>query len=700
MGGHGAVSTAADTLNARWRNGGSRPPSHVGAAKPTMLVEARLGHFQRDYEPWLGNDVNARIWGESATRPWQATWTPRSDWIELPNVAEVDIQQDFDSNAVAVATITVENVVMTERTGPLGDIYHLIERGYLSPFRGSPYDLPLAALGPQRPDPGPNAWYGYLTKNAQIRVHQGYGDATVPTFIGIIDDVDLTSSPDTITLTVRDFSKVFDDEHVFGWVKSRQVPEPTIFKSTGKKKGEGVGLTPAASSSRAGYPARFVVDDNGNSRWLSQDHTTPDNTEWVEIRLPRGFYDSFAIHNAYPGMEVYVGVYARSGGLGGRQAQVDGQNVNDGWIFPSEVAGGGDGMVPGTNGGWPYLRRWGAMSDKGNAHQLKHELRLGDDSVLRVGFRNLAETDPGVYRAGVSRLAAIKQPGNVNATRDQKIIEVDDLADMVKVVLRWAGFKEWDVRDTGASIKTSLSFNGSNTLREIIQKAIEYTGFVFYMAPPTDDPDSLGVPTFAPNYAIANQGNPKVIRDTDLLTGIDVKVSDEPLSSIIRVRGKEVKSGGMTLGDDSSKRLMAIYRPPWATNKRLAGLIKHFVAPNEKLLTTQTECMVMAQKIALVEALQAVTAQLEVPGNPTIVLNEKVIVLDTGTGLNTRVHIASRSSTFITGEQASYKTSLGGALIDTTDVQLIIRDLQDTLHAAGRDTAILSVGDTFLVEVD
>lgn len=681
------------TLVEAWASG-----EHVGDARPVQRIDVRLGHFVHGYFPWDAPIDGADIYGESPRRPWQAVWTPRSDWRVLPGDESCDIEQDFDSQGIAVATISISTDVLTPVVGPNG-AYHLIERGALSPFRGSPFDLPTRD---PKYDVAPNDWYGYLTKNAQIKVWQGYGDDLEPTFTGMVDDVDVTSHPDHISLTARDFGQVLTDERVFGWVKSKQVPEPTIFRTTGKsKKDKGVGYDASASSHRAGYLPRFVVDDSSDSRWLSANHSTEDVTEWVQIRLPKGRYDSFAIHNAYPGMEVYVGVYARSDGLGAASCRLDGAAIADGWVEA------GNGNVPGTEGGWPYLRRWGTMSDQGNAHKLKHSLEVGDGSVLRVGFRNLYRIDAGVYRAGVARLAAIKRAPIFTATKlgnRRKRIECEDVADVVKVVLRWAGFKEWRVAQTGAEIKGDWPFNRANSLREVIAKCEEITGYIFYMDPPTADDGSLGVPVFEPNYAIKNQAPQAVLTDDDLLTGLQAKASDEPLSSIIRIRGKGAKTG-FTLGVDQVKKVMAVYRPPWARNKRLAGVIRHFIADSEtipalKRLTSNDECMVMAQLVALQMALQAYTGEVELPGHPGLNLNRQVQVFDRGSGLNTRLYIARRTSSFQTGENAAFKTTLGGALIDETDVQLVIRELQATLRRMGRPTDRVQIGDALMVEID
>jgi hypothetical protein len=856
---------------------------HVGEARPRVRVMVRLGRFVHGNDPWPTRKtdplyINAKIYGEKASKPWRGRWLPTGGWVEVPNVAQVELTQDFENNGITVATVHVDNVVMTEHNdGPFGDIYHLIERGYLSPFRGG--------AGPSRvPTPPANDWYGLLNRKAQVRVYEGYGEDTLePTFSGLIDDCDVASHPDTIIITARDFGQALTDQAVFGHVITPQLPEPVVFRSLGVgsdgSEGTGVGYDASASTTRAGHPARFVNDDDVKTLWISHDHTTPDNTEWVQVRLPRGRYESFAIHAGQPGMEMFVGIFARNDGLGGEPCTVDDEPIEDGWVRPSELPDPtvGGNSVPGGNGGWPYVKHWSSVSDKGHTNTLSASFEVGDGSVLRVGFRNLYKVTPGVYRASVARFrgvkrsdptpvrvrpvgekpeasstrpastdenfhasnvvdahretrwlsqdhtaanvtewvqirlpagrydsirldpayagmdiyigvyarkgskksaqmddnnipdgwvdtglgdvpganggwAFVKQVPNLDRpdnpakiplghkfelgkdsvirvgfrnlyrinhevyrtganrlvaltrtgveqpeedTAKTQVIQVGDLSDVVKVVLRWAGFKEWDIEPVGAPLKGTASFNRSHTLMDIIKRAEEVTGYVFYMQAPTGEDLSLGIPSFRSNQAIADSpaGMPE-IHDTDMIGDISAKATDEPLKYIIRVRGKTSEKYGQTLGGDKTSRVMAVYRPPWTLRDRLAGVIRHVTHTEEKLAHTN-QCMVMAQLIALQEALVASAAEVTIPGTWAFDLNEHVALVDTGTGLNTRLFIARRSSTYVGGKDAKWQSTLGGALIDTDDIRGVIADLRATLSGMGMDPNKISLGDPF-----
>jgi hypothetical protein len=863
---------------------------HVGGAKPVCRVMVRSGKFVRNYTAWNAKKgsaayVNAKIYGEKPSKPWNAVWHPTGAFNPIPNIARVEISQDFDNNGIAVATITIDNVVMVTQHNPFNQVYHLIDRGYMSPFRGS--------TGPATgrvPTPGPNEWYSILAKNVQLQIYMGYGEDTLtPVWTGLIDDVDLSASPTTIEVTARDFGQALTDQDAFGHAVSPQLPEPIVFRSLGVgadgSEGTGVGVDASASSTRSGHPPRFVVDTDAKTAWYSHDHTTPDNTEWVQVRLPRGRYESFAIHTTQPGMEMFCGIYARSNGLGGEPCSVDDNPIDDGWVSPQEMEDpklGGE-NVPGGNGGWAYIKHWNTVSDKGHTNTFSGSFQLGDDSVLRIGFRNLYKVTDKVYRAGVVRLAGVKRtdanpvklitvgkdaeasttrpkgtsenfhasnvldnkrdtrwlshdhstadntewiqirlpagryesvridpeyagmdvylgvyarqgkrkhkcevngtpvedgwvrpsevnngtagnevPGGnggwpyVNLIEDlkvgdsaqklrlnarfdlgedsvirvgfrdlfkigenyragvntlkaytrtgadqeedspkTKVIQVGDLSDVVKVVLRWAGFKEWDIEPVGAPLKGRTSFNRANTLMDIIKKAQEATGYVFHIAPPSGAENSIGVPTFRSNQSItdAPAGMP-LITDQDMLTDVQVKATDEPLFYIIRVRGKVSDKYGKTLGGQTQKRVMAVYRPPWTRADKLAGLLKHVTHTEGKLQHT-SQCMVMAELIALQEALVSAAAEVEIPGIPNFDLNYQVGLLDTSTGLNTRLFIARRSTTFEAGANARWTTTLGGALIDTDDIKGVIADLRATLKSMGLNPDQINLGDPF-----
>jgi hypothetical protein len=120
--------------------------------------------------------------------------------MQIPNISSVNIGQNFDNNGIKTCTIECDNIVMKAIAGVLGT-YHLARRGYLSPLRRYTW-----GARPPTTWAEVNEWATIFDAIAQVTVHQGYGDELTPTFTGLIDQVDMTSDPDKMTITLRGFA--------------------------------------------------------------------------------------------------------------------------------------------------------------------------------------------------------------------------------------------------------------------------------------------------------------------------------------------------------------------------------------------------------------------------------------------------------------------------------------------------------------
>lgn len=680
------------TFNARWRSG-----RHVGSAKPRQVVKIQRGHLARFYHPFEfldgSKDKFGVIWkGKHNGDPWHPDWHAFEGWIDVPNVREVMINKALDEDGIVSATVHVENVAQVALAGPGGN-YHVTERGSYAPFRG--VRPPGRPAGPAR-----NQWYDVLNGGHRIKIWQGYGDALEPVFCGFVDDTDVAVSPDTITLTSRMGGQLLD-QHVFGWAKAADIRSPITFAPrTGpnspvldyQKKGSGA----TASSSDPGYPAR-QVDNSSAGYWRSQSHSAPHVTEWVETRLPAGTYEDFYLDPHYEGMEVYISVFARGA------CQKDGVDIPEGFIF------NGAGIVPGEHGGHPYIRKI-ANCTQAMRRKIGARLKLGDDSVLRVSFRNLQPSyNPDAisphtiteYRAGARRLLAYREAlkKGVNATG---WILIDDASDMVKWALMWAGYHEWEIENFGTNIVEPITFHQGNYLVDIIRAAGAQGNYSFFIKAPTTHELSIGVPVFRNSRAMVRSSPTQVeVRHTDLLTRLETKYSTEGLHYVIRHRGKQTKTGG-GLGEDKSKRLMATYFPPWSGahhnvitgafdfnydfpgsgGGRLAGVMKHFTNTNDGL-SSEDECQIANLLVAIAEALNSYTATLELPGYP-LELDEHVSVIDPAGGVNNRVWTSNVQTTMTAGQETRFITSVGGSIVDSPDLWAIVIDF---LALAGRRRA-------------
>jgi hypothetical protein len=309
------------------------------------------------------------------------------------------------------------------------------------------------------------------------------------------------------------------------------------------------------------------------------------------------------------------------------------------------------------------------------------------------------------YRAGLNRLVAFRLTVQQIA-RNKHWILVDDAADVIKWVLMWCGFHEWDIEPTGVRIKNPMVFHQSTKMIDIINYIKEQGDFVFHVGRPSDDLDSIGVPVFRRTKVFTPvQSGMEEVRDTDLLTGINTKFSKESLAWMILCRGKEAskKQGGVLTGEDPDRRLSARYFPPWSgahrdvlTGKydvnypfagRLAGLWKQVVHTDPNL-ETYNECLMACILIAAQESLSAFTGTITVPGYPGFELDEQVGITDQGSGVNTRMWIASHTSSFISGQETSWFSTLGGAMIDTPDNVALAIDYYTLLAGVLAESAL------------
>lgn len=672
---------------ARWRSG-----DQTGDARPLIFGFVRRGEFERGYLT-TNNPLNVHIPGSSPKRPWRARWKPKEEFTVLPNILSCNIEQDFEQNGIHSASIVVENIIYKEVASPFGGIYHLIERGYLAPLRGFSSGSPIPT-----PVQRQNEWYQRLASNIEILLVAAYGDQSTTIFQGLTDDVDLSSRPDRITITARDFGQTLTDQRLFGYNKDPHIRDPVTFadrKESDDTKYEAGGAR--ASSTFRGHPASNVADKGNDARkteWWSENRGAGHITQWVQITVPSGRYESLFIDVPYPNMECYVGIYGYAQRGKNTYYVVDGEDKREhpeGWYNPDDSLP----IVPGEHGGWPYFKFYPDLTHNGKQVPFGRSFHLGPNSKIRVGFRNLykvrdnhghADDD---YRAGVRRLYGVKRVEN-KQLKEGRAILVGDVSDIVKVVLRWAGFEEWDVQDTGTRLGTkktegaaptpggSVTYNRGTFLIDIIKDIAEKTGFVFHMREPSNVfTGSIGVPVFRQTASIQDNAVKGTIRDTDVLTGVQAKITDEPLATIIRVRGREAKrkEGGTTLGGSSpTLRLTGSYRPPWTRGGRLAGLNKH-VTVNRFDLDTPEAVRFACILIALYQALASTTATVEMPGTPQFELNDQAMLSDGGTGLSTRLWIARRSMAFSSGENTEWKSTLGGSLIDTPDISEIKQDI-------------------------
>jgi hypothetical protein len=759
-------------------------PQYIGPATPTQVVKIRLGRFTHYYQD---NPVGNKAEGEAPmgaghqtwdqanypcqarvglngknpyyAKPWQGLWLPTSSYVVVPNVLEAKHEKKLEKQqgSVGTATIEVENILYPERGGG----YHARERGAMAPLRGrveGPANVKalagtwLAELEAIAEAFAANEWAGKFAEAAQITIYQGYGTNLVKVFTGLIENIDSTSKPDRIVITARDFGLVFTDTHFFGAGKDPVIATPVVFvdaDDAALKSDVGGEATASNEDSSGKHPATAVTDFNKATWWQTNLLGSAEQTEWVEIRLPEGRYNFCEMLAQWAGLDVYISLRPTklTGGLAPTRketsAPAEDMTIENKWLDKNgwvDITKKEEQLVPGVLGGVSYTRFIANFPtgfqrpplDNSPGPGTSVAYRVGNGSILRISFRKLHATEGG-FRAGLNGLHGLREATEAAAGKDQWVL-TEDIADVIRILCQWAGFKEWDIPLTGFRLPKRIICFQDKSYMDVIREIAEGIGFIFFLADPAQDPaqggpvngeESLGIPTFRKTRVLspdttaekelreagieangnvdwAQRGNsaalarpgipPPVITDRSMLTAIDLKLSLEPLSSLIRAIGiTKSLPGNMSAAITSGKFVMYDLIPPWAgtpgaryADSRLAGVQKVVVEKNPQLATVDL-CKNAALFIALQQAIAECEATVEFPGAPAIMdIDDHVMLMDLGTGLATRLSVRERASTFIDGENRKFVTTLVGSLIDTPDVAAIVAIINEEAPPNGK----------------
>jgi hypothetical protein len=236
---------------------------------------------------------------------------------------------------------------------------------------------------------------------------------------------------------------------------------------------------------------------------------------------------------------------------------------------------------------------------------------------------------------------------------------------------------------------------------DVVNDMLGQGNYVFFMGPPTEDDRSIGVPSFKQQRAVSGAPVGMVQVDDHLLTeAAEMKWDLSTLPGQFIYRGDPVPTDGsqgtgQTYENDLVDTFMATYFPPWsgADNwtpldgsdpmnvdppNRTAGVMRHFiqtVGVNVVIgLTSNEECLFACLLAAIQYALGIATGQVQVPGIGSPQLNDQISVIDEGSGINSRLWIASIDSEHTGGPNGMWKMVISGSYIDHTDMVLVIDD--------------------------
>lgn len=681
------MADVSSTLRNRWKFGASPAGGevvHGGPARPNQLVEVQRGFFLRKHWPtgFTMLDGSEPKFGRLPVHDgarWHPRWQATGAWTTVPNVQNVQLKWTLPVDAKSASSATksltclVDNVVFKQIIGPLG-AYSLIQRGYLAPWLG------VAVMGRPHVQQS-NEWLDVFNGGYAIRVKQGYGDELATVFWGIIDECDFQSSPDQLTITARQDS-VLTDSRVFANNKEPALRSPIFFADRRWADDvKPVAAGAAASSHAAGHDAIELTRDGGGY-WSSAAQGAQDWTEWFEFHIPQGRYEEIYVEPRHAGMEMYVSAYVRGTNRPTRC------KYND---RPLDVPTGGMwldigmGDVPGAQGGYPFIKHNGSVDARGRKHRIG-KLECGDNTVLRVAFRRLHGEADGRYSAQVNRAMTYSRKERKSVQRTNQYILVDDVADVIRFVLMWAGYKEWVIEDTGVSLRLPMSFDQSSFYVDIIDWVLRQLDYVFYVNDPTSDAASIGVPTFVHGGYSDHPGQQlEQITSADVVTGDQGKYNAADLPVNIRYRGTIDKRGYSDV-EERARRFEYLYRPPWSSQRqgahvdRTSGILRHEVNTDPNLLST-TQCAVACVLLAVNYALATFTASVQTPGYPGAEVNKQVAVIDKPSGINSRIWVTDLQTEWKMTEKATtYVTTWTGPLLDTLDMQQLLDDLADVIH--------------------
>jgi len=385
-----------------------------------------------------------------------------------------------------------------------------------------------------------------------------------------------------------------------------------------------------------------------------------------------------------------------------------------GWV---SLSGPGTGTVDGI----PYMRKFVAVDSPASRWGLGHGFDIPDGSTLRLTFTNLYPSG-GSYYAGTEMFAAYRfgtdpslPPPKGTNTRAKGWILVEDVSDLVRMVLIWAGFQEFHVEDVGWSLFSAYYFGADKFHIDVINYVLQQGDFIFYMGPPTNDDRSIGVPHFEYMSALkASNSTALEVRDTDMTEAMQIKWDLSTLPEVMRYRGAMTQKGGGTLlgfgivGLD--RRFQATYYPPWShsfpnargsfpapiVNGQKAGgifyrspevavrngsILRQFTETMgdtvQTMLQSNAECLMACVLAAVQYALNMATTQFQIPGIAPINLNDQIGIVDEAAAINSRVWVADVESEHVTGGGSSdgyWRMTVAGALIDTPDMAYIRSD--------------------------
>lgn len=390
---------------------------------------------EKSYELRVAESTNGGRHGKSPFRWFQRGDTTEQYETEIPNIKNIDIERDLNSDA-ATCKVTVMNTKSLllgeaeEQEGVWG------KPGYFTYSRG------LSQEAKARWGQSANEWSNVLAPNALLRTYQGYGghDKTIPeavadgdlvlTGVWLVDEVNVGANTD-LSISCRDMAKLLIEQQLYPPLMPSRLYPLEYFRWKHDTTAIPSGELPAGSDNPVGLTCHYGCDFGGSASsstdsvygynanilghyptdafdsspspdslehqatfWLSNGHSSPSGFEWIEMCCDGGETNKVYVHPWGGSYECYVSVWE-----------------NGGWVPPEDSEEGG--IVPcldysGVNTAEiPYVTKIGIPWEAWD-RQAEHSLpRVYRADKIRLTFTNLTASQweaPNHYRAGVRKM--------------------------------------------------------------------------------------------------------------------------------------------------------------------------------------------------------------------------------------------------------------------------------------------------------
>lgn len=629
-------------------------------------------------DPSLNVKFSANASGSYATYYWGNQDTPR----ELPNIKSIKWNRSVGQDAA-----TLEMVLYNTRALPLGvapseDDLAVDQAGFYDFQRGR---------GSNRWSHSPTAWTNRLYPDALIKTYEGYGidrdlppdldPHMTPSGVWFIDKVEVNTDK-TITVTARDAMRLLLDQICFppvipvalyplSFSHFHQVDNPDIENDTttwvhpAYDIDSNIPYIGRGGSSHGHHPTDAfdgsVGAPNMDSYWLSIGNGSPTSDyafEYVQGRIAASTVSSFKISVKGGPYQIFISVGTDSAWFG---TAVIPYNPND----PVSAPNGSD---------IPYIAALTVGADSTTTIPIG---AFAGVTRVRVTFHDLWNSGIGPFRYRGALRDFQVTTGTVTYTDGGTHTEgnYEDYSDIVEYLAAFAGF--WwpdDARDffldsegskhiyaptpdplltRGAfwgDIEKSGTFGPTDLTTDIFDKkplmdGVSYIrdilGFICYI-------DETGGLIFrSPN--IWSVGN-NLILPGHRLTTEGSRTED----SVVIDENQTLMQLGATLDSSNVRERIIVADVGGSFGAVTAGFNPYNLPPtgfrrisiwSDLNFTSQKECQVMADLIALRQLFTYYTDKLTIPGNPEIQIDDQVTIIERVTESADQHYVMGISST-------------------------------------------------------